>query len=351
MTTPNQPPQENILVIRQGALGDCIHVLPSIQALKATYPNCRIHWLTATYLHPLLIPYVDSCLAFEKPKGLIRQGKWLIELANQCKQLGITKVINLHPSIKTTLLTKLISQPSATYKKEKLSVTGAVQREIARKHAIEDFYQPFKALFPSLPSQPSSPVLSTPDETVALDDSHCHIAVILGVGGKRPNRSWPMACWQQWATNLTDKYNGEKPLMLHLIGGGEEAKLANEFSDKTAHLSLSIQNHVGQTSLLGMVSLFNQCQLTIGGDTGPLHVAAASHCPNIIGLYAPTSVARTGPKSNQSVVTFMPNSQLTCWPCEKPTCTNSDYSDTSCMAAINVTEVTNTTLSLLCNQP
>lgn len=326
---------KKLLVIRHGALGDCIHVLPSLAALRDHAQDVELHWLTAPVLHPLLASHVDVCWDFTKPSGVLNQLPWLLGMATQFKDAGIDGVVNLHPSLKTHILCQLLGVPTATYRKEKLPTTGEVSRSLTRLHATENFYQPFRQLWPALPKRlPHPPVLNLPSRQHHLGEG-CHIAVILGVGNKRPNRGWPLQHWQEWC-GLLPVYGdaADQVYHLHLIGGPDEVQLAESFLNLPLPDYLVCHNHVGQTSLVGMAQLLRQCQLTIGGDTGPLHVAGAAGCPNVLGLFAPTAVDRTGPKGSGTMKTLTPSAAHTCWPCEQPTCQHASH-PSGCMAEIS----------------
>jgi heptosyltransferase-1 len=56
-----------------------------------------------------------------------------------------------------------------------------------------------------------------------------------------------------------------------------------------------------------LIALTRRARLFLGGDTGPLHLAAALHVP-IVAIYGPTDPARTGPYGTHSIVLRNPHS-------------------------------------------
>ncbi len=65
-----------------------------------------------------------------------------------------------------------------------------------------------------------------------------------------------------------------------------------------------------QCSISELIALTRRARLFIGGDTGPLHLAAALRVP-VVGIYGPTDPARNGPYGTRSVVLRNPASPTT----------------------------------------
>ena len=63
-----EAPYKNILVIKMSALGDIIHALPTLHALRTLYPDARISWLVELQFADLLpdTPYIDEKIIFHK---------------------------------------------------------------------------------------------------------------------------------------------------------------------------------------------------------------------------------------------------------------------------------------------
>ncbi len=327
---------QHLLVIRLGALGDCMHVLPSLEAVASTYPRVQQRWLVQSVFHPLLAGHAH-CWPGEKPKGIWPRVQWLWQTSRQLAAAGVDGVVNLQPSVLTHVLTWLILLRQgllpwgryAVYAKQKLSVTGLVERSTPRRHAIEDFYQPFRRLLPHLATTPSSqPCLALPAEESSITTPA--IALIVGVGGKRPNRAWPIPYWQALIMQLCDELTLAGTTVV-LIGGPEEVAIGESvLASLPSHCQQRVRNTVGQLTLPQLAHALRQCRVVVGGDTGPLHVAAASGCPQVIGLYGPTSVARTGPRGPRHCQAITPPQDAVYWPCEQPACTHPQ----PCMADI-----------------
>lgn len=328
-----------VLVIRFGAMGDLIHVSPSLTRLKAQYPEAEIHVLTSAAYSDLVhaLAPVQNVWTWDKADGIFA----LWAMAGSLRAMHFDAVINLHSSLKTHVLCMLLGTQVGTYRKQKCALTGMAQRGQPRLHAVEDFYRVFQSIFP-LPMAdrqrlvPSINLMPTPAIQGGGDDQelpisnrtgnkiakHSVIGLIPGVGALRPNRAWPIGSWQRLIASLQTRYPDHK---IVLVGGPEDQSLAQQL------VQVGVDNQCGQQSILDSARLLASCEVVVGGDTGPLHLAAATGVP-VLGLFAPTSVVRTGPLGQTRTIT--PAQTLSCWPCEKPVCETG-----SCMTDISVEAV------------
>lgn len=334
---------KRLLVIRFGALGDLVHVSPSFQAVKRAYPDTEIHLLTAPGLRKLaeLLPGVDRIWTWEKKQGWAA----LFKLAVELRQTGVDGVVNLHPSFKSLLITSLLwPARSAVYRKEKLKEKGAAQRPIPRRHATADFYQPFMRLL-GLPDVPElKPCLQLPESGFAGSQKQAGqrwIGIIPGVGGKRSNRAWEPDAYVELIQALLI---AQPALRILLVGGPDERLLAERLLTRLVDGTERVENHCGRHDIPGTVALLAQCDLVIGGDTGPIHLAAATGVP-VLGLYGPTSLTRTGPVALRASQMLTPPPELACWPCELADCPYTGDEHLACMRRIAVETVTEAALT------
>lgn len=332
---------KRLLVIRFGALGDLIHVSPSLAAVKAAKPDLEIHFLTSPPYESLLgfLPAIDKVWTWDRRSGWLG----LFRLAKELCRTGIDGVVNLHPSFKSWLLVKLIGPAGeSTYRKEKLPVKGQSQRPLKRRHAVTDFFAPFRCLLKLPAIERMIPELPVPGTDVVQKPSgEQWIGIIPGVGGKRSNRAWSLESYELLITELL----AQPQVRILLIGGPDERALAEKIV-QTAGAEPRIENHCGRHDIPGTVALMAACDLVIGGDTGPMHVAAALGRP-LIGIYGPTSLARTGPLGKGDARLFTPTENLACWPCEQADCPLSGEDHLRCMREIPVESVLSASRELL----
>lgn len=337
---------QRLLVIRFGALGDLLHLSPSLDAVKASYPEMEIHLLTSPMYQSLasLLPRVDKVWTWDKKKT-----GWagLFKIAVELRRAKIEGVVNLHPSFKSWLLTQCL-QPvrQAVYHKQKLWAKGQAQRSIPRRHAVTDFYQPFRKLLDLPETNALLPRLLVPPSVAAgipiKPLGERWIAIIPGVGAKRSNRAWEPESYAALMTELLKTPN----LRILLIGGPDEKPLAEKLLARAPGHGEALQNYCGAHDIPSTAALLAQCDWVIGGDTGPLHLAAAVGAP-MIAIYGPTALARTGPVGSQPIQALIPPESLACWPCELPECPYTGPDHLACMRQITVESVLKTVLDSL----
>jgi ADP-heptose:LPS heptosyltransferase len=106
-----------------------------------------------------------------------------------------------------------------------------------------------------------------------------------------PGGGWRSKCWspENYAA-LIREWAGARRGPILLTGSPSEEPLINEILRGAG----SPCARYFPTTLLQFIALARRARLFIGGDTGPLHLAAAVGTP-IVGIYGPTDPARNGP--------------------------------------------------------
>ena len=100
----------------------------------------------------------------------------------------------------------------------------------------------------------------------------------------------------------------------------------------------------GEFDLSELRALIGRSRLFIGGDTGPLHIAATTTTP-VVGLYGPTLAERSAPWRDRAIRTISLEVQgLPCRPCEQRTCAPGDF---RCLTMITAETVIAAAESLL----
>lgn len=318
-----------VLVIRLGALGDLVHMSPSLRLVAEHFDNIDLHVVTREPYASALLPHmVGPASVWAWPKSAFGVVALLRRLHADTSRYDV--VVNLHPSLKTNLLAILLAPTHGvfTYKKQKQLSQGDTEL-----HAIQDFYRPFASALP-LPALSSLPwdaliprlkpvVLDTEGEAhlsallAPLDDPRPLVAAIIGVGGKRANRVWPLVHWESLISQLV----GHANTRVVLVGGADEQepamRLMAALPDETR---AAVINACGKLPLATTTALLGRVALTVGGDTGPLHLAAAAGSP-VVGLFGPTSIKRTGAVGPHAIRLLTADTTvLDCIPCRQKRC-------------------------------
>jgi heptosyltransferase-1 len=260
------------LVLRLSALGDVIHTIPAVVALRER--GEALTWVVeAPYCE--LVELVAGVRTI--PVSLKKWGRAPLahrpQMAVARKSLrGFDRAIDFQGLVKSAALGWLSRAPvrigfdrDAIREKPALLFTNRHVRVDTTRHVVEQNLQLIGAT--SVP-----PVDFTPFAAGRRDDG----AIVLLPGAGKANKQWPVECFREVAAAVGDR-------ALAVWGPGEE-DLAKAIGCRRAP----------PTTLRELAALLQSAALVIGGDTGPLHLAAALGTP-VIGLYGPTSEKRNGP--------------------------------------------------------
>ncbi|HEX7191786.1 MAG TPA: glycosyltransferase family 9 protein [Thermoanaerobaculia bacterium] len=257
-----------LLVVRLSALGDVIHTIPAVVALRKRYDE--IAWaVEAPYRE--LVEIVTGVRAI--PVSLKR---WSLANFREARKniRGFDVAIDFQGLIKSALVARFSGAKerigfASTYVKEKPAawyMTKHVEIDPS-KHVVDWNLQLGGVTMPDVDFAP-----------FAKGELDSNGAVILLPGAGRPEKVWPVERFRALAHRLGDR-------ALAVWGPGEEEQ------------ALAIGCRMApRTSLRELAQLLRTASVVIGGDTGPLHLADALGT-KVIGLYGPTNPRRNGPYS------------------------------------------------------
>ncbi len=258
-----------IIIIHKAAIGDSVLATPVFKALKTKKPDLKLLYIGQTQINEFFrntCEYLDDYCDINQ--GFFKVRKFIL-LNNP------DLIIDLTNNFKTNLLT--LGFKKSKYKKN------------PKIHAVNNFFETIDKIneITGLNDlKPDFPTLNPPkSETVS--DNLPMIALVIGVGKKRSNRSWPLNKWLELIEKLKPHYK------VVVIGGSDEIDLSSNFRE-----DLNLKNFIGKLSLTQTASLLKECKVLISSDTGPLHIAV-SVGTRVIGLYGPTLVERSGPFLNE----------------------------------------------------
>lgn len=314
---------DKILIIRTGAIGDVVHTTNLVHAIKEENQNAEIHYLTSA----TILPIIENDNAINKIITINPKFKMFSEetknLAKELKNENYDLVINLQPSLKVKYLIFLAGiKKKATYRKQ------------FKMHAVTNFWETGKKVFPNLKEQPNLK-LYLPEETINFAKEKTknlkRPLIVFNAGGvlsNRQGRTYPINQWIELGKKLQEKYNGT----IIFNGAKEDADILRPLEE----IPNSV-NYIGELSLINSCGIISQADLMISGDSGPLHIATALGVKSV-GLYGSMPEKRTGCYSSGINVV----SKKECVPCNRRKCkflkkTKEIYAP--CMKEISVDEI------------
>lgn len=220
-------------------------------------------------------------------------------------------------------------------------------REIRARHSVENQWDILAPLLPDLPAPTPAgdPVTMghglEADRSVAdwmrqegLQDGHD--LVVIHVSAGNAFRRWPLLSFVELAARLSA---GNANRRIILTSGPSEAAAAADVVRLVRERRPEHPEAVrtcGDMSLDELHALIGRARLYIGGDSGPLHIAATTRTP-IVGLYGPTLPVRSAPwRDPQLFAAAVDVGALPCRPCEQRVCAPGDF---RCLTHITVDAV------------
>ncbi|HTV57230.1 MAG TPA: lipopolysaccharide heptosyltransferase I [Terriglobia bacterium] len=300
----------NYLVIRLSSIGDIVHALPAVSALGETFPWARITWVIEDRYARLLQgnPFVSRVITVDTlgwRNHLAARDTWarILSTIRRLRDSEFDAVLDFQGLVKSGVIARLCRSRSrvgfaSPWLKEAMAASFYNQRVHATgaKHAIQENL----ALVASLGAHSSAwrfPLPCSQGDKEYIDQLLARGGVaefmILNPGGGWVRKRWPPAYYAELIRRLGPIFSGS----FILTGSASEADVIR----KIVIASGSARARYFPTSIEQFIALARSAKLFVGGDTGPLHLAAALGAP-IVALYGPTDPARNGPFSQADVV-------------------------------------------------
>jgi lipopolysaccharide heptosyltransferase I len=290
----------SILVVRLGALGDLVHALPAVAALRAAWPDARIDWLVDGRYAALLamVPIIDRAIVVGGATGAstlsvlraLRRGRYdaAIDLQGLLKSAAFARFSGARDTI--GFATAQLRERAAS-----LLYTTRVRAD-DRGHVIRKNLSLVRALGIAADAMtcplvvPPTPKLAEVRTLLGAGDAGAFAVINPGAGW--PNKQWPADRYGAVAAHLGRRH-GLPSLVAWGPGELERAERVAVASEGAARVAPA-------TSLADLVALARAAALFVAGDTGPLQLAAAVGTP-VVGVFGPTNPARNGPWADDDV--------------------------------------------------
>jgi heptosyltransferase I len=318
---------DRLLIVRLSAMGDVIHTLPAAQALRSAFPNALIGWLIEDRWAELL------CAAGTPRRGprsaerpladwihTVELTRWRGSLFTIPTLQQVAKVWNdirsVHYNIAVDLQGAMRSAILASWSGGRIVYGAAEPREspaslwyshpvITRgRHVVEQNFSIAEAVAGRSLQHPRVEFPHDPRAESRTDRELASHSLrdfaILNPGAGWGAKRWPAERYGRVAAALAA--DGLRSVIN--FGPGEES-LARDAESASNGAAIPLQCSMGE-----LIALTRRAKLFIGGDTGPLHLAAALAIP-VVAIFGPTDPARNGPYGTRSIVLRNPESPTT----------------------------------------
>jgi len=294
--TPNvQVPLDRVGIVMMSAVGDAVHVLPVINALKRHQPTTHITWVLQPGPATLVRGHraVDDIVLFDRANGL----RAFTDVRRELSVRRFDVVINLQVYFKAGIVTSLTRAPV------KLGFDRARARDFnwlftnrkipphaLGQHVQDQYFEFLTAL--GVPHEPVGWDLGPwSHERQWQQEFFSGIdrpAAAIVVATSKPQKDWLPERWADVVDALFADY-GLQPV---LVGGRSlrERHAEQVIMERARHRPVSALG----SGLRNLVGILDGSALVLAPDTGPLHMAVALDRP-VISLIGYTNPKRTGP--------------------------------------------------------
>ena len=291
------PPPREVCIVMLSALGDAVHVLPVANALKRSWPECRITWVIQQLPHQLVQghPAIDDFVIFRRGRG-VEGLRAFLDLRRALAGRHFDLLIGLQVYFKAGVITAIASADVKLGFDRERARDGQwlfTNRRIparGQRHVQDQYFEFLEYL--GVSTEPLAWDLRVSEQERAaqtafftgLDRPAC--AVVLGTS--KLEKNWSAHGYARVLEQIESEH-GLRPV---IIGGPSpvERHIADEVLRATG---ASVVDALGD-DVRKLVWILEGSALLISPDTGPLHIGRALDTP-VVGLYGYTNPKRTGP--------------------------------------------------------
>jgi ADP-heptose:LPS heptosyltransferase len=283
-------PQQNILVIKLGAMGDIILALGPFAAIRQHHPDAKITLLTTPAFRAFLESsgYFDEIWMDSRP-SLLQVSDWL-NLKSRLRQGSFSRVYDMQTSDRSGWYFRLFGS-------QRRPEWSGIARGCSHPHANSDRdymhsieRQDEQLAMAGIPSVPSADLSWVTADTGRFDLEKRFVLLVPGGAPHRLAKRWPAECYAELVQTLAEL--GIQPVIL---GSSAEAPLAREIMSTCS----SAKNLCGQTDLADIAVLAREAAGAVGNDTGPIHMTAATGCPTVVLFSAVSDPSLTAPRGRE----------------------------------------------------
>ncbi|MGC2400344.1 MAG: glycosyltransferase family 9 protein [Acidobacteriaceae bacterium] len=289
-----------VLIVRLGAMGDILHALPGVTALRQARPAWQIGWAVEPRWRALICAdrvHLVNAKAWARAPLSPSTLRDIRDLRRELRARHYDLCIDLQGAVRSAFVGRLAGarrmigedrprEWAARYLfGEKVRTHGTHVIEQAVEVCAAAIGEPLSAVSPCLPVNREAEAWT--DEV--LHETGSRPVVLLNPGAGWGAKRWPAERYGEVARNL---YGQGCAVLVN--SGPEERSIAAEVVRASGGVAQAPELSVPEFSLERLIALTRRVSLVIAGDTGPLHLGCALGKP-VVGIFGPTDPARNGP--------------------------------------------------------
>lgn len=333
-----------VLIVKTSALGDIVHALPVLDYLHQASPDIEVDWVVEERFREILDgnPLVSSIFTVDTRKWrkkLSSPATWKemgdVRAALQARSYKI--VFDIQGNFKSGIITWLTGcsrrygfDHDAVREAFNLRCTSNKVPLRRQDHHVSDrslrvVSVPFGKEYAGFAL--TTDIVTTPEDdeaaTLLLATMSDGLVFLFHHGTTWKTKLWNEAGWIELGRELLESY--PEATILFSWGGDEERKTAERIAAGIGRQARILP----RLSIKGFAALLKKVDLMFGGDTGPVHIAAAVGTPTV-SFYRATDGKRNGPRGQMHRIVQSP---LTCTRCLHKECNKDEQCRQSISAA------------------
>ena len=328
--------KKNILVIKFGAIGDAILIVPSIRILRNNFPDACISVLVGSEAKHILknCPYIDELILYDR-KGRDRGLKGLLKTSGVLRRKNFDMSIDFQNNRTSHIISWLGAIPERFgYDNGRLSffVNKRIKYLKIKATPLAEQFRLLKNMkintigastyLEIWPSKEDFLYVDRLLKNAWVSNSQALVGINIGSSARWETKRWPLKNFAKLSDMLA-----EKDIRVVLTGSKDVMDSVKDFMKIS---SIKPVNAVGLTSITQLGALIKRCSVFLTGDSAPMHVASSVGV-DFIALFGPTDPARHFEPTKKGIVI---RKDLKCSPCYKSKCKRN-----ACMERISVEEV------------
>jgi heptosyltransferase-1 len=295
-----------VCIIKPSSLGDVVHALPVLAALRARWPDAHLSWVVNAGLRGLLDshPMLDEVIPFDR--GTVRATLRGVATASSflggLRRRRFDLAIDLQGLLRSGVMALATGAPirvglASAREGAGWCYTHRVPEPDDRPHAVDRLLAVARA-FGADVSRPRFVVAMTPDDRRWAREALRDVPsprLVLNIGARWLTKRWPPRSFAEIARRAVTRLCAG----LVVVGGQEDRPLVDELRRELG--AISALDLCGGTTLPRLAAVAAESDLFLSNDSGPLHLAAAAGA-SVVGVYTCTRPEWTGPYGPRAIV-------------------------------------------------
>ena len=322
-------------------IGDVVFTTPAIGALRRRFPDARLTYLVEAPAEPVVRhhPALNEIIVVERPRGLERW-RYDVQLARRLRAQHFDLVIDFHGGPRSGFLAWATRAPQRIgydLPGRGWCYTTRVpwtRSLVPPRHSVLNQSALLEPLGIEAPDRARQPVTMPLDaDAVQRVNQRLQQAgvpddapvVVLHVSAGNPFRRWPAQSFAETAAALAV---ADRSRRIIITSGPSEAAAAEAVAEEARRRAGDAASGIvrsGEFDLSELRALVERAALYIGGDSGPMHIAATTRTP-VVALFGPTLPERSIPWRDLSIGAIAVDAgELPCRPCHQRECLPGDF--------------------------